>query len=591
MIFRGLSQKEVIRDFKGLKRLWPFLREERVRILLAATLIPIISVLQMAQPLLLKSTIDRGISAGETSWLQWGAGFFFLAVLGEYASRSGQRWISVLVVQRMIFQLRMKLVGHVLGLPARFHDRSLSGTLVTRATSDFDGLSDSLNQGVLTSAVDLVVLVGVVLGLFSLDWRFALLVLSLLPILGLFISTFSTALKRAITQARSRLAQLNAFSQECLHGLKTVKLLNAQAHAEAQHQGLTEEYRKAQMKSVVLDAVMFAMIDGLSSITLGFVFWFAAQSFFTLDGLTPGVLIALVAFIQQLFEPLKQLGSKMALMQGAFTAIDRIFRILEEKDHIQGEIAPPPRLKGHLVAKNLSFAYHQPNEEKDPPEVLQDVDFDLPPGQSLAIVGRTGSGKSSLVRILTKLYDGYKGQLQIDHQELRTLQAETYRARIGMVPQEIALFEGSIGFNISLHRPGIDEKAIRSAAQTVGAHSFIEALPGQYDFILKEQGSNLSQGQRQLIAFARALVGDPCLVVLDEATSSVDPQSEQIIQEAIPRILDHRSAIIIAHRLSTIEKCDQILVIEKGRVAQRGTHQELLEDPHGPYGLLHRSLA
>lgn len=567
-------------EFAGLRRLWPYLRTERRLVIIAVVLIPLISVLQTVLPLILKRTIDEGILGGSQDALVTGAVLYGLAVLGEYGARAGQSVVTNLAVLRMIRELRQRLFHHVMRLKAAFHDRSLSGALVTRATSDFDNLSESLNMGVLTSVVDIAVLIGCVVGMFVLSWKLALGTIIVLPIVAVIVQWFSKALKTAMLKARVKIAALNAYTQECLYGHQTVKLLTAEGEATRTYDRLNKEFRDAQMGSVVLDALMFAVLDGIASVTVGLVLWIVVRDTQIAETVTAGVLVAFVAYVQQLFEPLKQLGTKMAMLQGAFTSIDRIFGLLGRDERIEGG-APVPHLHGAVRFEHVSFSYGA-----EP--VLRDVAFELTAGHSLAIVGATGSGKSTIVKLLAKLYDGYSGKILLDGHDLRDLDPMALRERMAIVPQDIVLFDGTIAFNIGLGLAEISRDRIVDAARQVGADRFIDKLPGGLDFEIREQGANLSYGQRQLLAFARALARDPGLVILDEATSSVDPGSEAVIQAAIARILKGRTVIVIAHRLSTIRQCDRILVMDKGRVIEGGKHDELIA-AKGPYFQLHEA--
>ncbi len=575
------SLRKTLHDLSGLKRLWPYLRAEKKYVFIAAGLIPVISLLSMSMPIVLKKTIDQGISANNLQFLAWGSTAYLLLVILDYFMRAAQTLVSARAVHRMIRSMRSYLMTHILGLSARYHDKNMSGALVTRATSDFDDLSESLNQGVLTSIVDLFVLLGALAGVFILDWRLALITLALFPLVSIAVIQFSRALKRAMMKARVKIASLNAFSQECIYGQSTVKLLSAEKAANDRYKHMAGEFRDAQMESVVLDASMFAVLDGIASISIGIVLYWATRLAVGEAVFSPGLLVAFVAYLMNLFEPIKQLGNKMAMMQGAFTAIDRVFGVLDVKDFIGGE-KPVEQLDGELRFDHVSFKY---GKDSSAPLILKDVSFHLPAGHSVAIVGPTGSGKSTIVKLVTKLYDGYTGHIFLDDHDTRLLDGPTLRQHIAIVPQDIVLFTGSISFNISLGMPGITHDDIVDAAKTVGAHAFIESLPGGYDFVVAEQGKNLSYGQSQLLAFARALARKPTMIVLDEATSSVDPQAEAMIQEGIRRLLKGRSVIVIAHRLSTIQQCDEILLLRHGEIIERGRHEDLIKQRGAYYRL------
>jgi ATP-binding cassette subfamily B multidrug efflux pump len=573
-------------ELKELGKLWPFLRRHKKNIIIAALLIPVISLLQMSLPLIVKHTIDTGIVPKQADEIYFGVLLGVIAVTGEYLARAAQTLVSAQAVHRMIQHMRGTLIQHIMKLSSKFHDHSMSGALVTRATSDFDNLSESLNQGVLTSVVDLAVLGGALIGLFVLNWKLALISLVILPIVVTVVVFFSKLLKKSMLIARSKIAALNAFTQECLYGIRTVKTLNGEAMAQEKLDKLAENYRKAQMKSVTSDALLFAILDGVSSITTGIVLWLAVTRLTSSDNLTVGVMVAFIQYIQNLFDPLKQLGNKIAMLQGAFTSLERIFTILDKKEFISGE-AESILKQGSIHFRDVSFRYN-----KDDPtshNVLNHISFDLPSGKSLALVGATGSGKSTVIKLLTKLYDGYEGEIQIDGQELKTIEEHSLREHIAIVPQDIVLFEGSVLFNITLGHENISRDDAIKAARLVGAESFIRNLSEGYDTNLKEGGANLSVGQRQLLAFARAIVKAPKIIVLDEATSSVDPKSEADIQRAITNILKDRTVIVIAHRLSTIRRCDEILVMKYGKIIERGSHNNLLSQK-GSYYQLHSSM-
>ncbi len=572
---------KLTQDFQGLVRLWPFLRSNKTLLLTASVLIPLISLLQMTVPILLRYTVDHGIVAREKSVLIYGAAVYFLVVVTEYAARASQTILTSKAVFRMIRSMRMALIQHILSLSPRFHDRNMSGALVTRATSDFDNLTEALNQGVLNSVVDFAVLIGAVLGLFLLNWKLALIALLILPLVVLIIVFFSRALKRSMLLARVKIASLNAFTQECLYGQSTVKILNAHQDSQKRFYRLSIEYRDAQMKSVVVDALLFALLDGVSVITIGLVLWYAVTGNHSTAALSAGVMIAFVQYIQNLFDPLKQLGNKIAMLQGAFTALDRIFMIFDTKDFVEGD-QPSPRLAGEVSFENVQFSYQKDGGHP----IVQNVSFKVGAGQSLALVGATGSGKSTIVKLLSKMYDGFEGDILIDGHSIRTMSGPSLRQAIAIVPQDIVIFQETIAFNIGLGAPGIGIDRIEEAARFVGADRFIERLPQGYQTILREGGDDLSQGQRQLLAFARALARDPRIIILDEATSSVDPASEAAIQQAIEKLFSGRTLIVIAHRLSTIRKCDRILVLDRGKVLEVGSHQQLMQQ-RGPYFALH----
>lgn len=565
------EKKKLIQELKKAKLLIPYSKGNRKLLILPLILIPLIAGLQMSAPIVLKHAVDEGIIPKDYSTL-WTSSILFLAIsVLSYAARTSQAIASIVFVQRIIIKLRIDLVRHVLRLKAKYHDKNMSGALVTRATSDFDNLSESLNFGVLNTIVDLAVLVGNLIGMFILNWKLALVTSAMLPIVIKAINWFSSNLKHYNLLTRRKIAALNAYTQESLYGNSTIKLLRAEEAASKKHNELNISYRSSQMRIVALDALLFSVIEGISSITIGLILWFSLTSYFPEGALTAGVMVAFIQLTQQLFDPLKQLGSTMAMLQGVFTAIDRIFGVLEHKEYIEG--SKDSSVSGKIEFKNVSFCY---NEEDS--KILKDISFCVDKGKSVAIIGSTGSGKSTIIKLLSKLYDGYEGSIKFGDNELRDLSTDAVRSNISIVPQDIALFDGSIAFNISLGVEGVSLEDIKEAAALVGADKFIDQFPKGYDHQVLERGANLSHGQRQLIAFARALCKRPELVILDEATASVDPASERLIQNALINILRSKTVIVIAHRLSTIKECDNIIVVEKGKLVEQGNHELLMND-------------
>ncbi len=579
-----MKYKGIREDLLSLKRLWPYFTENKRYIYFSLFLVPFIALVNALIPYLFKRGIDDGIILGETETLYWVGAMYFLLVTLNYLLRTGQAIMAAVAVNRMIMHLRNALAQHILRLKAAYHDKTLSGALATRTTGDFDNLSASLDQGILSAIVDIAVLLGCLLGMFALNIKLSLVVLSMLLIGIWAINFFSQKLKKAMLRARKKVAAANAYVQECMQGSNTLKVLNAQEESQRRYFSLNEEARKAQIGSVNVDALMFSVIEGISSIAIGVVLWTSLKWFGVsselFSGLSLGIIVAFIQYVQSLFEPLKSLGSRMAMIQGVFTAIERIFGILDIKDFISGD-KEPQFDKGCVEFDNVSFCY----DLSEMNYILKRVSFTVPQGSSIALVGPTGGGKSTIIKLLSKLYDGYEGDILLDKQNLKEIEPFLLRREIAIVPQEITLFTGSLSFNISMGDSSIPLEDIKAAACVVGLDQIVEELPGQWEFEVKEQGGNLSHGQRQLIVFARALVKRPKIIILDEATSSVDPESEKLVQDAISLILQGRTVIVIAHRLSTIEECDQILLIKGGEIAERGTHKELLAQKRHYYDM------
>ncbi len=557
-------------DWLSLKKLWPFLRPHKKLVFTSACLVPLMGLTQLALPMILSKTVDLGVVARDMNMIKKGVLYFFIFVVLDYALKGFQTVLSQTAVHRMIREMRRATLAHVLALPLRFHDKNMSGNLTTRLTSDVDNLSESLNQGVLNSVADLAVLGSCLAGLFILNYKLALIVIVVFPVVFFTVQWFSKKMREAMILARKKSAVANAFAQECMVGLTTIKLLNAQETVGIKYQKYAYEFRDAQMQSVWLDSVLFAILDGLSSVTFGLVLWVVAHYYFAIDHLSAGVLVGFAQYLQQIFEPLKQLSNKIALLQGAFASIDRVFSLLNEPLFAKPQnLQPCPNLKTSAIEfKNVTFSYNAGDHEDSQPE-LKNISFKILPQQTVALIGKTGGGKSTIVKILSQLYQGYGGSITVGNVELKNINRENFLRNVGFVPQDVVIFEGTIAFNISLNRQGITSEDIENAAKTVGADIFVKKFALGFQHSLREGGSNLSHGQRQLIVFARALASRPDFIILDEATSSVDPEAERMIQEATLKIFRSRTVLVIAHRLSTIESADQTLTITQGTMSQQ----------------------
>jgi len=572
----------------GLRLLWrlgPWILKHKRLFLTVLALAPLSAGLQMALPNLIRLVIDKGMLSRDTEALTGFTALFVGAFLADFCVRSLQRYWTAVLVQKTVRDLRQDLTNRLVSLPAAFHDGQISGVLVTRATSDFDALNESLGHGVFGALADMVTIGGSLAALFLIAGPLALVALCILPLVGLVTGLCARALQRAMLAARARLAELNGFTQECITAMPAIRSLNAGKDTGHRYDRASLAYRDAQMKSVVLDAVLYSVVEGLAAIALGVLLWLVSGDLVT--GVSAGVLIASVSSLQQIFEPLKEFTNRIALLQGVFTALERIFGLMDVRIKSGGSIVPTCR-KGELEIRELRFSYDPVESGREARMILEELSVSVTPGQSLALVGATGCGKTTLMRLLAGEYDTYQGSVRIDGQEVAQLDPALHRASLGIVPQDPEIFAGSIEFNISLGRRGVTRDAVRRAAESVGAARFIERLPEGYETILEENGANLSQGQRQLVVFARAIVTEPAMLLLDEATSSLDPESEHLVQAAMDALFVGRTVVVIAHRLSTVERCDRIVVLENGRVAESGTHQQLLHS-RGVYCAMVRS--
>ena len=570
-----MPKKSQWEEIKNLRRLWPFLKTEPAILSVTLLLIPVISIVQLAQPLVLKNAIDKGVISGDSKELSFFAFTYFILVVCEYISRASQSICSTVLVENMIKNMREKLVSHLMRQSLNFHHRNLSGVLVTRTTSDFDNLSESLSEGVLQSIVGVVSIIGCVVGMVSLHPTLGILSTLSIPIMIYCITWFSQKIKLSLHDARRYLASLNAYTQECLQGISSVKVLSAEKSVNEKFKGLNEDFRKAQMNSVTFDAVLFSILEGSSSVIIGLMLWVILTRVNVDTTLSAGVIVAFVRYLLQMFDPLKQLGQTVAFLQGVFTSTDRIFSLFDQNERIQGDKVLD-RIEGHIVFENVAFVYPKASEENTKGFSLENINLQIKKGQSLALVGPTGGGKSTLIKLLTKQYEGYSGNITIDGVDISTLEPFALRNKIGIVPQDLVLFGGSIGFNIGLNHPDVSFEDIKRASKLMGLHPFVQTLPGAYDYLIQEDGSNLSVGQKQLIVFARALARNPHLIILDEATSALDPLSESMVQRALDNIFKLKTVIVIAHRLSTIRHCNKIAVVHNGKIMEEGGHEELI---------------
>lgn len=582
---KGSKPKQSAKDIwqKGLKqfvRCWPYFRPTRHLVFVAAIMIPVIAGLQALLPALMRYVIDKGISAADAGVVIAGSGWFFAAIAAEYLARASQAYVASKSINHMTYGMRSALIRHVMALSPSFHDQHLSGSLVTRCTSDFDSLNESLSDGLLNASVDIAILVGAIIGLIILStdiaWRFLLV----LPVLWFIVQWFSAQLKATLLHGREKVAILNGFASESLFGLLTIKNLSAERFASERFDIYARDYRRAQIKRVVLEALMFSVIDGLATISIGLTFWlvFIGDS----NLITAGVLVGGVQYMQKTFEPLKRLSNKIAILQGAFAAFERIFELFDKQHFIEGD-SPAPQKPYDITCKDLRFCYREGSEQ-----ILKGVDWHLPFGRSCAIVGATGSGKSTLIKVITRMYSGYEGSIDVGGVELSAIEPMGFRQKLSIVPQDIVLFSGTLERNISLGRSGISTEDCLQAAHTVGLAEFISSLPDGLDTPVLEDGKNLSYGQKQLLIFARAIATDPDILVLDEATATIDPETEALIQKALVTISAARTTIIIAHRLQTIKNCDQIIYLKDGIVVEQGNHDQLMSR-QGHYAKLHAS--
>lgn len=563
-----------------MRRLWAYVRPYRGVFWAALLLSPVNQLFALVQPYLLKVGIDRYVRRGDAAGLRGLGLVFAAAVAGELVSAYGQQYLTMVVAQRSLGDLRTALFAHLQRLPMRYFDTTPVGKLVSRVTTDVDVLNEMFAAGAMTIVLDGLKLAGIVGFMLWIDWRLALVSLALLPAMAAAVDFFRRAARRTYREIRERVARINGYLQEAISGIKVIALSAREEAAFAEFRRLNAEHRDANHLSNKLEAALFSLVEAVSTVSIALMLWQGGR--LRAQGLAEiGTVVAFIQYIQQFFVPIRDFSAKYAVVQSSMTAAERIFGLLDEPAAPQpARPRVPAAVRGAIAFEGVWFAY------RGAEWVLRDVSFRIAPGERVAIVGATGSGKTTLVKLLDRLYDVQRGRILVDGIDVREWDPAALRQRIAVVLQDVFLFSGSVADNIHLGRTDIAPAAVAAAARHVNADGFIRRLGG-YDALVRERGTNLSGGQRQLLAFARALAHDPTILVLDEATSSVDPETEWLIQDALAKLLAGRTALVIAHRLSTIEGADRILVMHKGALREEGSHRELLARD-GIYARLYR---
>ena len=569
-------------DLALIQRLWRYVRPYRAQFFVALFCLPVTSGFLLAQPYLLKLAVDRYMTNNDPEGLATTGLLFAGAIIGEFLFFYIQFHTTMSMAQKSLADLRRDLFAHLQQLPARFFERNPVGRLVTRLTTDVDAINEAFSAGTLTIFMDVLTMIGIITIMMLLDFYLALVTLTLLPPLLIALNFFRVRTRGNYRTIRERLARINAFLQETISGVMVAHLFAQEKKLFAEFEQRNRDHRDANNISNVYEATLFSTVEATSSISIALMLWYGASQIglsqvgtgqIGTDVLALGTLVAFVDYVQKLFVPIREFSTKYTTMQSALTAIERVFQLLDTPTTIMTPDVPqqPDEIRGQIIFENVWFAYN------DEDWVLRDVSFTLEPGEKIALVGATGAGKTTISKLLNRFYDIQKGRILIDGVEVRDWDLKVLRRQIGIVLQDVFMFVGDIATNISLGASDISQQAIEQAAQAVNADRFIQQLPHGYTEELYERGSNLSAGQRQLLSFARALAYDPAILVMDEATSSVDPETEVLIQEALTKLMQGRTTLVVAHRFSTIQNVDRILVMHKGKLREIGTHQELME--------------
>jgi ATP-binding cassette subfamily B protein len=557
-------------DARLMWRLLGYLRPHRPAVVVALFAIIGHSLMQLAQPYLTKLAIDRHILTGDLTGFEQIALLFLGILLASFVLEYVETYTMQMMGQRIMFDLRMEIYEHLHRLDIRFYDRNPVGRLMTRVTTDVDALNDLFASGVISVFRDVVLLVGIMVVLLWMDWRLALVAFSVLPLIVLVTQWFRKHARESYRKVRGWIARINAFLQENFSGMSTVQLFRREEKNFSMFDELNGQHRNANLDSIFFYATFYPVIEFLGALATALILWFGG-GWSVEDTLTLGSLVAFLQYSQRFFRPISDLSEKFNILQAAMASSERIFGLLDTPVSLVSPVhGETPTGHGRIVFDNVWFAYTDENY------VLKDVSFTIEPGERVGIVGATGAGKTTLINLLLRFYDVNRGRITIDGVNIQKVPLDELRRRFGLVLQDVFLFSGTIRDNISLGHAEITETDIRRAASSVHAERFISQFPDGFDSTVAERGATLSVGQKQLLSFARALAFTPEVLILDEATSSVDTDTEILIRDALRQLMTGRTTVAIAHRLSTVQDMDRILVLHKGRLREVGTHQELL---------------
>ena len=548
-------------------------------VLIAAILLSIFSTLT---PYLLKITVDDYVRPKNYEGILLFVGFMLGALLLEVIFQFLFVFYANWLGQKVITDLRVQLFNKIIFFKMSYFDKTAVGRLVTRAVSDIETIASIFSQGLFMIIADLLKMVLVIGIMIYVDLRLTLIVFSILPIILYATRLFQKSMKKAFEEVRIQVANLNSFVQERLSGMKIVQIFHREKIEYDQFVAINEEHKKAWLKTVWFNSIFFPVAEISSSVTIGLLVWYGGLNVISGGGVSLGTIFLFIQMSQMLFRPLRQIADKFNTLQMGMVAADRIFKILETESSIENKgTKSPEALEGVISFNQIHFSYVQGEE------VLHGISLDIKAGETVAIVGATGAGKSTIINLLSRFYEYDTGDIMIDSISIKDFELNALRRHVAVVLQDVFLFADSLFNNITLFDPEISREDVADAAKKIGVHDFIKSLPGSYDYNVKERGVMLSSGQRQLIAFLRAYITQPAILVLDEATSSVDSYTEEVIQKAIDTITEGKTSIIIAHRLATVKNADRIIVMDQGNIVEQGTHKELLKVSNGYYTKLY----
>ncbi|MEX2632963.1 MAG: ABC transporter ATP-binding protein [Balneolales bacterium] len=570
-------------DTHLVKRLYVYVRPFKWYLALALFLILLISFLGPLRPYLTQIAVDDYIQANDLPGLIRISLLFFAVLVAESLLLMLNTYLTRWVGQNALYSLRNAVFKKIQSLHVQFFDRNPIGRLITRTTSDIEALSELLSSGVVNILGDLMRIVFIMAFMFSMSWELSLVTLSTLPLLFYATMLFKAKVRVAFLNVRDQIARLHSFIQEHINGISIVQIFGREEKEAERFRTINEEHTQAYIKTIFYFSIFWPIVEVLASLAMALVVWYGGARVL-LGDVSFGVLLAFIQYVRLFFLPIRDLAEKFNTLQSALASSERIFNVLDTENHIidPGQSDAPEHVEPKIMFDNVWFKYIS-NED----HVLKDINFTANPGEVTAIVGATGSGKTTIINLLMRYYDVNSGSITLDGVDIRKYNLTQLRSHFGLVLQDNALFSGSIYENITLGNPDITHEKVQQAAELVQADRFINKLPGTYDYVLQERGTSLSMGQRQLLCFVRALVYDPRILILDEATSSVDSETEALVNDALDTLMKGRTSIVIAHRLSTIRHAHQILVMHKGKIRERGTHLELLNQKEGIYRRLY----